>query len=45
MVGSDGRFHLVAEGFLLPRRMPELPPAREFLIRAGLATRGPIREH
>jgi hypothetical protein len=35
MLGSDGRFHLVAEGFLLPRRMPELPPAREFLTSAG----------
>jgi hypothetical protein len=35
MVGSEGRFHLVAEGFLLPRRMPELPPAREFLTSAG----------
>jgi hypothetical protein len=35
MVGSDGRFHLVAGGFLLPRGMPELPPAREFLTSAG----------
>jgi hypothetical protein len=35
MVGCDGRFRLVAEGFLLPRRMPALPPAREFLTSAG----------
>jgi hypothetical protein len=35
MVGSDGRFHFVADGFLLPRRMPALPPAREFLTSAG----------
>jgi hypothetical protein len=34
MLGSEGRFHLVADG-LLPRRMPELPPAREFLTSAG----------
>src|SRR6201984_623610 len=35
MVGSDGRFHLVAEGFLLPRRMAELTTAREVLTSAG----------
>jgi hypothetical protein len=35
MLGSDGRFQIVAEGFPLPRRMPALPPARDFLTSAG----------
>jgi hypothetical protein len=35
MLGSDGRFQVVAEGFALPRRMPALPPARDFLTSAG----------
>jgi hypothetical protein len=35
VLGSDGRFQIVAEGFPLPGRMPALPPARDFLTSAG----------